>query len=150
MTAMERIWELSKKIKRLSTNGKLEWERGVEEGVYQVSFPDYTVAVYKRGQYQDQDDYFIQIKDSEGEVLEQVNDNQLAQNIRGVEQTEAFRTLESIFSMARSKALGVDSALSKLMESLDAIDDGSLEEPSSNKTQAPTQTSLDTDDDVPF
>src|SRR4051812_14584338 len=100
MTAIQRIWELSKKIKTLSMNGKLDWERGVEEGVYQVSFPDYTVAVYKHGGYQEPDDYFIQIKDSEGEVLEQVNDSQLPQSIGGREQSDVFRTLEAIFSMA--------------------------------------------------
>jgi len=164
MTSFEKVWELLKKLRKLSTSDKLEWEKSINAGVYQVSFPQYTVCIYKRDGNDEADDYYLQITNEDGEIVEETNDVVLLQSLPKLG-SEVYKTFAALFSMARSRALGVDAALLSLSKSLDAMDDskgvdlptfeelpkrGESESRPGGKGQPdPFGTGI-TDDDVPF
>ncbi len=80
-------------------------------------------------------DYVIEIQDQNSEIVESANNGRLAQHVLEAS-AESCKTLEDLFGMARSKALGVDAALDTIMKGLAELD---------SKTYPPL-----TDDDVPF
>ena len=91
--AFDKLATLLVELIQKTNNGSLRWEATAAEGVYQVSFPRFTVQISERG-----NDFVLTILNSEGTLLEEAADQ--------------------LYVNARRQALGVDAALDELLNEL--------------------------------
>lgn len=109
----EKIAKLVRKLHEKTIDGKLEWEQTDKRGVFQTSFPDYTIRISMQleesGEY-----YYVSIYDSQGILVEQVNDVGLEGDI-----PDSFKLMKEMYEFARRKALGVDKALDDILSQLE-------------------------------
>jgi hypothetical protein len=122
--------------------GKLDWQKGIEQDDYQVSFPLYSVSIQQEGRDPRDRTYILKLRNEDGEVIEEVSPDSLPKtnSLSRSQSVAVYGAFEKLFLMARSKALGVDDAVSSLLTSLEKLAPGL---PESSITD-------DTDDDVPF
>ena len=86
----------------------LEWEAAAGSNSYQINFPRYTVTIFELDD-EEVPAYRLTITNERGELVETV----LASNFGGM-----YQQLETVFSGARRKAMGVDSALDEILSSV--------------------------------
>jgi hypothetical protein len=127
--AHDKIVEMVIRIKKHTESGELVWEQTPTDGLFQLSFPDYTLSILTRppriAGEELPDDIIIQIRDDEGRIVEEITDDNLEE---GLDNPYIF--LYKLYELARRSAMGVDQALDKILGSLPS-------EP-------------DKDDDIPF
>lgn len=105
---------LVRKLHEKTIGAELEWEPTDEDGVFQVAFPEFTIRVSMH-QVSDVDVYYlISIHDSRGNLIEQVNDEQLKEDI-----PDSYVLMKAMYEAARRKALGVDEALDNILSQLE-------------------------------
>ena len=112
-----KLWEFIQKLAAKSDTGNVSWERTAEDGIYQVSFPNFTVRTFYRGGGGDPD-YIVQILNEDGSIVEETSDAQLTQ-MADTSIVGAFSLMRKLYEAARRKAMGVDNALDALLEALD-------------------------------
>ena len=107
---------------------KLEWKPAVKEGVFQVSFSDYSVQLSEvdRG---GTTDYRIEVFNSDGEIADGFTDVDISDEPGAPVNTKArvdqpsrpswFKTMKELHEMARRSALGADKAIDSLLADLD-------------------------------
>jgi hypothetical protein len=117
--SLEYYPKIARIIERLlarTLRGEIKWERTAAEGVFQSSFPDYSVVVTGRtGGPGVLDEYSFEIRNSEGEVVEKVSRIQLHWQL-----PEAAEVLADLYDAARRRALSADEALDKVLQYLEA------------------------------
>lgn len=101
------VTQLSKK----TDEGKISWEKTLDEGVYQSNFPGFSVHLFQR-----KADIVIQIYNDEGLLIEEIADPDISNEIINGE--TAYTAMSKMYSLARRKALGVDKALDALLAEL--------------------------------
>lgn len=117
--SQERIIALIKKLKDRTFEGKIRWEKTIDEGVFQAAFPGYTVRLYKastRVEGASGDDLILQIFNDQGELIEEISD---ADFFRTPAHSIVYSTLNELYSDARRIAMGVEDAVSALLSILD-------------------------------
>jgi len=118
-----KLWTFINKLDKSTEAGKVNWEQTAEDGVYQASFPDYSVRIFTReGVEGGSLDYVLQILDQGATVIEETSDPELARE-SDVGTQESFTRMRSLYKNARSRAMGTAQAIEKLMKSLNALDD---------------------------
>lgn len=122
-------------LAKRTSEGRIPWERTVNDGVYEAAFSDYTVRVFTRNSREgsDQSDIVINILDVDGQIIDEIDDETLAGAWRS---GKAYQLLSEMYKLARRRALGVEHALDSLLWQLG--DD------------APPEAPVLGDDDVPF
>lgn len=112
----DKVRSFIEKLAARTEQGKVSWERTADDGVYQASFPNYTVHVLTRHnpERRDETDYVLQIKDEDGAVIEDVSDETLS--IRTGDPIS--KIMGAMFRQARRKALGVDKAVDAILSAL--------------------------------
>lgn len=110
-----KIVNIVKKILEKTNNGSIEWE-GTERGdTYQVSFSNFSVRLFPRDNPHTPDtDYIIQIINSDGEIVEEVSDEDLKSLL-----SEAFTKMKQLHELARRQVMGVEGALDAILSELD-------------------------------
>ncbi len=114
----DKLTEFVLKLAKRTTEGKVTWERTVLDGVYQAAFPDYTVKLFKRDSRYGEDsavDVVIQILNSEGELLDEIDDATLSDGRDG---GRIYKVMSEMYSLARRRAMGVEAALDSLLDEL--------------------------------
>jgi hypothetical protein len=139
MTGFERVWQLIRQLHKVSSDGKIDWQSSAARGTYMVAFPRYAVDIREEENFNNSTNCILRIFDGEGNVIDELSDEQLSRELPDTESHKVWKTMDSLFSMARSRALGVDAALDSILSVLT-----DLEGPS--RVRAPEIT----DDDVPF
>src|SRR5262249_11534535 len=131
----DKIRAFVEKLVDRTEEGKVNWERTVNEGIYQASFPNYTVHLFTRPSRTDSEneDFVLQIKDEDGAVIEEVDDTMLS---TGYPNDKIFTRMRKMFALARRQALGVDRAVDAILAAL-----GPDDSPACGQI---------TDEDVPF
>jgi len=93
---------------------QLKWEEGSKKATFRVSFPEYTILLSIRPCADSpEDDYYISIFNSEGTLIEETSDRELATFI-----PNAYQQMQSLYDKARRQALGVDKAIDNILENL--------------------------------
>jgi hypothetical protein len=110
--AYEKLTKILIELIQKTDSGSLAWEPTAEEGVYQVSFPRFTVQLSSNGA-----DIVLSILNSEGTVIEEASDPEFTDHI-----TDAYVAMKQLYANARRRALGVDAALDELLEELSKKD----------------------------
>jgi len=113
--------KLLKVVKQLGTRtseGSVAWEETGKEGVFQASFPNYSVRISRSWHdFEESYDYYLRLYNQNGSVIEEVTQAGLAgPDLSG---PEAYQLLEELYEGARRKAMGVDQALDTILDNLD-------------------------------
>jgi hypothetical protein len=108
---------LVRKLLEKSRQGKIAWEQSPKAGVYQASFPEFTVQIGTRGR-EDETDVVLRIFNSGGQLVEEIADPELRGDIE-----KSFGVMMEIYETARRTAMGVEQALDKLLSELASKDD---------------------------
>jgi len=97
--------------------GTLQWAQTERSEIFQASFPRYSIRVYPDNNRSAlQPDYFLQILNEVGEIVEEVSDPDL----RDVMEL-AFTKMQNLYEGARRSAMGVESALDEILDFLDPL-----------------------------
>lgn len=97
--------------------GTLIWAQTEKSEIFQASFPRYSVRVYQdNNNSSGQPDYFLQILNEVGEIIEEVSDPDLRDVLQG-----AFTKMQNLYEGARRSAMGVDNALDAILDFLDPL-----------------------------
>jgi hypothetical protein len=110
----DRLAKLVPRIHEKSQRGEIPWQKSAD-GRFESSFPGYTVEVYSR--ISDEVSWWgIRIYNEEGDIVEDVDDTDLTQNVRG---QPWEKIMKEIYEMARRKALRIDQAIDELISELE-------------------------------
>lgn len=115
ITLIDRLYAKSEK-------GEIAWAETAQEGMFAVSFPNYTVTIAEvQGENFDERDYQIAISDSTGKLVESFTDADVARGMPDVPRSEFYNRMRQLHEMARRIALGADKALREILEKLEEI-----------------------------
>ncbi len=114
--ADDKLVKLVKGLDKQTAAGKINWESSDRVGVFQVSYPNYSIriGIKDRG---DAEDVWISIIDNIGDVVESFTDVTLN------EMPNAFGVMSNIYVEARRVAMGVNAALDELLNDIGVADD---------------------------
>ena len=105
------------KLRDATRRGKVEWEQTEKEGVFQASYPDFTIRIFTqltRDPEPDVDiDYVISIYNSKGVLIESATDIDLKPTME-----LPFKVMEELYDSARGYALGLEQTLDSIIETL--------------------------------
>ena len=96
------------RIEYLTSEGKITWEITEKDDVFQTSFSNFSLRIYKGTT-----DYYISLHNSEGTLLESASDLDLLP-----EMADAFMRMQSLYESARGYALGVEQAIDEILSEL--------------------------------
>lgn len=87
---------------------KIDWQPTDSGGVFQASFPGYSVRLDMK-----RDDYFLSLYNEWGEFVDSMSDAQLHHDYQG-----AYDAMKELYELARRDAMGVDEALDTILGQL--------------------------------
>jgi hypothetical protein len=119
MMSITKMASLVEKLNNLTNNGKIEWEETTKSNIFQSSFANYSIRIYGKERLDTDSnevviDYYLDIVNSDGKMLESINDLQLHDQIK-----DAYLKMKNIFEAARGYALGSEQALDNIIKELD-------------------------------
>lgn len=111
----QKITNLVREICRKTYKGLIDWEATEKEGVYQVSFSNYSVRLFLAPSMvqSGSNDYVIQIINSDGALVEETNDEEMKDLW-----SDAYHEMKQAHDMIRRKIMGVEDALDSILEEL--------------------------------
>lgn len=119
--ADEKVVKLIRGLSKQTLAGKVGWEATEREGVFQVSYPNYSIRIsikeMDRG-----DDVWLTIINDVGDVVESVSDMTIKGSL-----PNAYSIMSNIYSEARRVAMGVNAAIDEILNDM-GLDDGAEEE----------------------
>ena len=117
-TTTNKIAKLIKQLHKQTVEGKIAWQKTLDDGVFQAGFPNYTLKLLRRRNESDwtEFDYLIRILDTEGEIIEEVADTEL--DTAELDRVDAFNMMKELYAVARRISMGVDKALDSILSEL--------------------------------
>lgn len=99
-------------LKNKTINGSYTWDQTSEEGVFMLSFSNYSVQISQESNPHEYDsiDIVLRILDSEGAIVEEIRDYQLKDNF-----VSPYIYMEEMYSVARRQAMGVEKAIDSIL-----------------------------------
>jgi hypothetical protein len=113
--ADKKIEQLILTLADKSKAGKLQWEKTATDGVFQVASSAYSVQLQRRQTERDAYEFGLRILDQDGMMIDEVWDAQLDYPYAG---GPWYTRLEDLYTLARRRAMGVDSAIDRIISSL--------------------------------
>jgi hypothetical protein len=111
----EKLVSMIMKLHERTRDGNVNWEQTVDDGVFQASFPNYSVQASRRPSRESPRDFdfVLRIFNDHGSLVEEVADTDLGQDLES-----PYQIMREIYDGARSKAMGLDDAINKIMSEL--------------------------------
>lgn len=102
--------------------GSVPWEKGLDEGIFQASFRDYSIKILRQPTRHhtgdpDEEDIVLQIFNEKGELIEEVDDTSF--KIGDFGPVYPFPFMAEIHAMARRAVMGVNKAVDSILEQLE-------------------------------
>jgi|SRR5215831_1194003 len=123
--AMDKQKLLVNLLFRKTTVGQLEWREAVKGEAFQVSLADKVLRIRQvpsQDPEEDAPDYWIELINSDGKVVDEFNDGMLGQ--AGDEGTGVWwRKMRELYDMARRTALGSEKILNEIISELGGNDE---------------------------
>lgn len=115
-----KIAQLVNLLSKNTIAGTIIWEETNKTGVFQTSFPDYTVCLFPRqNRNSEDDDIIIQVINSNGELVEEVSDVDLRSHLE-----DSYPLMKSMYEVARRQVMGVEQAIDSILKELHDPDEG--------------------------
>ncbi len=98
--------------------GRVKWEKTSEPAVFQAVVSDYSVHIFMRQSRTDSidEDVVLSVFNDDGELIEEIDDVAVGEYIE-----KSYKYMKNLYEMARSSAMGVDSALSNMIDKLSTL-----------------------------
>jgi hypothetical protein len=105
-------------LHKQSAEGKVTWQKTLDDGVFQAGFPNYTIKLSTRQNPDDRTalDYVLRILDADGETIEEIADTELS--APNFSRQEAYLLMKELYSTARRISMGVEKALDSILSEL--------------------------------
>ena len=117
----EKMANLIYRLHAQTMRGSLQWLETEEEGVYQLSFPNYAVRVSTRDSEMHSGlDFLVSIYNLEGKLIDEVSDQDMGEDMERAG-ASAFMTMRELYDEARRSAMGVQQALMEIMKNLEIM-----------------------------
>jgi hypothetical protein len=118
--------ELLRALVANTSKGLLRWEATPTEGQFQVALSEYTLTarqIPSENGVPDENDYLFSIFNSEGQMVDSFSDVHVASESFDSPDARAgfYRAITDFYCKARSSALGVDQAISSILQELNNI-----------------------------
>jgi hypothetical protein len=118
--ADQKMSELILLLHKKTHEGKVPWERTLDEDTFQATFKEYTLRLFSRPSREpeaepDVKDYVLQIYNEEGALIEEVDDLDFNRDDLG---RHPFVIMEEIHTVARRTVMGVQKAVNTLLDAL--------------------------------
>lgn len=104
---------LAQRLVARQAKGRLDWKETETEGLFQVSFPDYSIRIQLQENPYGRDYAVVSIYNDEGTELDTFTSLALQD-----EWPDANEQLVQLYQFARRAALGVDKAIDSLLREL--------------------------------
>lgn len=114
---MSKIRSFIEKMYRGTIDGNINWEETQYNGIYQSSFPNYSIHIMAGKENNDTPYIEITIYNDEGKVIETIRDDD--DSLRDM--NDSYQRMEEIYETARSQAMGLEKALDDIIDYLDKI-----------------------------
>jgi hypothetical protein len=111
-----KVLQLIERLHEKTMAGTLEWEKTVEDGEFQVSFPNYSVQLK---QHPDEPMYLLTLLNDVGEIIAEVNDEDYDGPGASEGLKPVYRKMKAMYERARRDVLGVDKAVDSILIELD-------------------------------
>lgn len=100
-------------------SGKLKWSESPVSGRYDVAFANYTLSISSEaGRIRGNTDIVIRIHGPEGDILDQITDEEFSSNEFYFGDKTPFAALNDLYHDARRNAVGIDQALDSILDEL--------------------------------
>ena len=110
-----KIVKLVRRLFQMTQENKLQWVETGREGVYQLAIDDYIVRVAEeKADDQSPTKYVLRVCNAKGIVLEQVSDVDISERVH-----EAGEFMQDLYQRARRIAMGVETALDRIIQRLE-------------------------------
>ena len=120
--ALEKQGRLVDALLKKTRSSQIDWKQTGDENAFQVSFKANSVLITRiaRGQSEDVD-YKISLINDTGTVAEQFTDVELYQDLGNPkdEPDKWYKTMGTLFELARRTALGSDKLLDEILGEID-------------------------------
>ena len=116
--ADKKLVSLIKRLKEKTLKGSISWEKTVEEGVFQASFPDYAITIGSERR-EDTWNYVFRIYNDKGELVEVIAETDFSSDDFGV---RPYDFIDEIYVVARRTAMEVDQAIDSILSALGRAD----------------------------
>lgn len=97
----------------------LPWQETEVDGVYQITFPTFSVSLSKRRSVhpEAEKDYWLSIYNSSGKLIDEVSDEEFPADYI-LDGKPPYLYMEELYEMARRTALGVEGVISQILAQL--------------------------------
>ena len=133
------VIELVRRLQATTKTGNARWSKTADEGVFNLSFSDYSIQVSKREEWELNDSYetfVIQIFDSNGELVEEIKPSDFDQADFAYND-DPLDVFKSIYSSARRTAMGMDKAILSILNELPQVEEAEGSPPRSPDDDIP-------------
>lgn len=108
------------RLHELTKAQNVSWQETETDGIYQISFPTYSVSVSRRRSSSSQHadwDYWISIYNSDGKLIDEASDGDLHADFPN-RIPSALDTMSELYDMARRSAMGVEDVIQEILTQL--------------------------------
>jgi len=114
-----KIVQIVNKLINATDDGKVNWEETEIEDVFQVSYPSYSIRLFKTPSETDPGDidYVISILNENGKILESATDVALKDLL-----PDSYLKMKALHESAKGYALGIEQTLDKIISDLPGED----------------------------
>ena len=117
-TELKKFSSLLRRLVLRAGEGKLQWSEGAEFNTFSNSVANHTVLIGEKGQ-----DYFLRVINSEGEIIDEFDDEYLKTSYRTVFNRSSYEDMRDLFQMARRNAQGSDKVIDEIIDELSETGD---------------------------
>ena len=113
-----KLVNLAFKLARATAESRVTWSGTEQDDLFQVSFSEISVRIGVRRSKRDQNsqEYWLQIFNSEGDLVEEIGDEEVPDSNEAL---ELYTALKETYETARRQAKGVDQVLNDILKELD-------------------------------
>jgi hypothetical protein len=110
----ERIALVLQALDKRTKAGEVPWNETETKGVFQTSFPSYSVRLFQASNpFEDASDFVLQIINESGDVVEETRDTDLTDYFE-----KPYIFMRDLYERARRRAMGVDDAIDEILRAL--------------------------------
>lgn len=115
--ADDKLVKLVRGLNKQTLAGKVAWESTDRVGVFQVSYPNYSIRISAK-ENETSEDIWITIINDVGDTVESFSDVTISSSL-----PNSYRMMSNIYAEARRIAMGVNAALDEILGDMGLYDD---------------------------
>ena len=106
----DKLANLIEKLHMKTNNNEINWSETGTGNVFEVSFTNYSIRIFKEYTFESEVSYTMRLTDSQGETIDEIDSNS----------SPIFETeMRDLFANARRKAMGADQAIDDILAEID-------------------------------